>query len=50
MRPQVSSAPDPGRDREENLKDSVCRIKRGAEELYKAGDSMISLEHVRGTR
>jgi hypothetical protein len=33
-----------------NLKDSVCRIKRGAEELYKAGDSMISLEHVRGTR
>jgi hypothetical protein len=31
----------------ENLKDSVSRIKHGAEWLYDAGDSMISLEHVR---
>lgn len=31
----------------ENLKDSVWRIKHGAEWLYDAGDSMISLEHVR---
>jgi hypothetical protein len=31
----------------ENLKDSVFRIKHGAEWLYDAGDSMISLEHVR---
>jgi phage terminase large subunit len=31
----------------ENLKDSVFRIKHGAEFLYDAGDSMISLEHVR---
>jgi hypothetical protein len=36
----------PGADRE-NLKDSVFRIKHGAEWLYDAGDSMISLEHVR---
>jgi phage terminase large subunit len=32
----------------ENLKDSVFRIKHGAEWLYDAGESMISLEHVRG--
>jgi phage terminase large subunit len=31
----------------ENLKDSVFRIKHGAEWLYDAGDSMISLEHIR---
>jgi hypothetical protein len=31
----------------ENLKDSVFRIKHGAEFLYDSGDSMISLEHVR---
>jgi phage terminase large subunit len=31
----------------ENLKDSVYRIKHAAEWLYDAGDSMISLEHVR---
>ena len=31
----------------ENLKDSVWRIKHGAEWLYDAGESMISLEHVR---
>jgi hypothetical protein len=31
----------------ENLKDSVFRIKHGAEWLYDPGDSMISLEHVR---
>src|SRR6516162_3943775 len=31
----------------ENLKDSVFRIKHGAEWLTDAGDSMISLEHVR---
>jgi hypothetical protein len=31
----------------ENLKDSVFRIKHSAEWLYDAGDSMISLEHVR---
>ena len=31
----------------QNLKDSVFRIKHGAEWLYDAGDSMISLEHVR---
>jgi phage terminase large subunit len=31
----------------ENLKDSVFRIKHGAEWLYDAGDSMISLEQVR---
>src|SRR5262249_23586032 len=31
----------------ENLKDSVFRIKHGAEWLYDAGDSMISLEHLR---
>jgi hypothetical protein len=31
----------------ENLKDSVFRIKHGAEWLYDAGDSCISLEHVR---
>jgi hypothetical protein len=31
----------------ENLKDSVFRIKHGAEWLTAAGDSMISLEHVR---
>jgi phage terminase large subunit len=31
----------------ENLKDSVFRIKHGAEWLYDEGDSMISLEHVR---
>jgi hypothetical protein len=31
----------------QNLKDSVFRIKHGAEFLYDAGDSMISLEHVR---
>jgi hypothetical protein len=31
----------------ENLKDSVFRIKHGAEWLYDAGDSMISLEAVR---
>jgi phage terminase large subunit len=31
----------------ENLKDSVFRIKHAAEWLYDAGDSMISLEHVR---
>jgi phage terminase large subunit len=30
-----------------NLKDNVFRIKHGAEWLYDAGDSMISLEHVR---
>jgi hypothetical protein len=30
-----------------NLKDSVFRIKHAAEWLYDAGDSMISLEHVR---
>jgi hypothetical protein len=29
------------------LKDSVFRVKRGAECLYDTGDSMISLEHVR---
>jgi hypothetical protein len=32
----------------ENLKDNVFRIKHGAEWLYDAGDSMISLEAVRG--
>jgi phage terminase large subunit len=31
----------------QNLKDSVFRIKHGAEFLYDAGDSMISLESVR---
>src|SRR3981081_2839266 len=31
----------------QNLKDSVFRIKHGAEFLYDAGDSMINLEHVR---
>jgi hypothetical protein len=31
----------------ENFKDNVFRIKHGAEWLYDAGDSMISLEHVR---
>jgi phage terminase large subunit len=31
----------------ENLKDNVFRIKHGAEWRYDAGDSMISLEHVR---
>ena len=31
----------------ENLKDSVFRIKHEAQWLYDAGDSMISLEHVR---
>jgi len=31
----------------DNLKDSVWRIKHGAEWLTDAGDSMISLEHVR---
>ncbi|MGA8480420.1 MAG: hypothetical protein WB696_20835, partial [Chthoniobacterales bacterium] len=31
----------------QNLKDSVFRIKHGAEFLYDAGDSMISLDHVR---
>ena len=31
----------------ENLKDNVFRIKHGAEWLYDAGDSMISLESVR---
>jgi hypothetical protein len=31
----------------ENLKDSVFRIKHGAEWLYDAGDSMISLESCR---
>jgi hypothetical protein len=31
----------------ENLKDSVFRIKHGAEWLTDAGDSMIALEHVR---
>src|ERR1700730_7801061 len=31
----------------ENLKDSVFRSKHGAEWLTDAGDSMISLEHVR---
>ena len=31
----------------ENLKDSVFRIKHSCEWLYDAGDSMISLEHVR---
>jgi len=31
----------------ENLKDSVFRIKHSSEWLYDAGDSMISLEHVR---
>ena len=31
----------------ENLKDNVYRIKHAAEWLYDAGDSMISLEHVR---
>lgn len=30
-----------------NLKDSVFRIKHAAEFLYDAGDSMVSLEHVR---
>jgi hypothetical protein len=30
-----------------NLKDSVFRVKHSAEWLYDAGDSMISLEHVR---
>jgi hypothetical protein len=34
------------RDRE-NLKDNVFRIKHAAEFLYDAGESMISLEHVR---
>jgi phage terminase large subunit len=43
--PHVSKA-DIEADRE-NLKDSVFRIKHGAEWLYDAGDSMISLEHVR---
>jgi phage terminase large subunit len=31
----------------ENLKDNVFRIKHSAEWLYDAGDSMISLDHVR---
>jgi hypothetical protein len=31
----------------ENLKDNVFRIKHGAEWLFDAGDSMISLDHVR---
>jgi hypothetical protein len=31
----------------ENLRDNVFRIKHAAEWLYDAGDSMISLEHVR---
>jgi hypothetical protein len=31
----------------ENLKDSVFRIKHGVEWLYDAGDSMMSLEHMR---
>ena len=45
MCPHVSPA-EIEADRE-NLKDSVFRIKHGAEWLYDAGDSMISLEHVR---
>jgi hypothetical protein len=45
MCPHVSAA-EIEADRE-NLKDSVFRIKHGAEWLYDAGDSMISLEHVR---
>jgi hypothetical protein len=45
MCPHVSKA-EIEADRE-NLKDSVFRIKHGAEWLYDAGDSMISLEHVR---
>jgi hypothetical protein len=43
--PHVSAA-EIEADRQ-NLKDSVWRIKHGAEWLYDAGDSMISLEHVR---
>jgi phage terminase large subunit len=43
--PHVSAA-EIEADRE-NLKDSVFRIKHGAEWLTDAGDSMISLEHVR---
>jgi hypothetical protein len=31
----------------ENLKDNVFRIKHGAEWLFDAGDSMISLDYVR---
>jgi phage terminase large subunit len=46
MCPHVSAA-EIEADRE-NLKDSVFRIKHAAEWLYDAGDSMISLEHVRG--
>jgi hypothetical protein len=34
-------------DDRENLKDSVFAIKHDARFLYDAGDSMISLEHVR---
>jgi hypothetical protein len=45
MCPHVSAA-EIEADRE-NLKDSVFRIKHAAEWLYDAGDSMISLEHVR---
>jgi hypothetical protein len=45
MCPHVSPALI-AKDRE-NLKDNVFRIKHGAEWLYDAGDSMISLEHVR---
>jgi phage terminase large subunit len=44
-RPHVSKA-EIEADRE-NLKDSVFRIKHGAEWLTDAGDSMTSLEHVR---
>ena len=44
-RPHVSKA-EIEADRE-NLKDSVFRIKHGAERLTDAGDSMTSLEHVR---
>ncbi|MBV8968281.1 MAG: hypothetical protein JO331_04375 [Verrucomicrobia bacterium] len=44
-RPHVSKA-EIEADRE-NLKDSVFRIKHGAERLTNAGDSMTSLEHVR---
>jgi hypothetical protein len=43
--PHVSAA-EIEADRQ-NLKDSVWRIKHGAEWLYDAGNSMISLEHVR---
>jgi phage terminase large subunit len=46
MCPHVSAA-EIEADRE-NLKDNVFRIKHGAEWLYDAGESMISLEAVRG--